>query len=279
MSIESAMIFQPQTTEKNPFEGISGIRPATEIQADSRLKIAIVGKTKTGKSWMAATAPTPVLVYDFDGRSESLQGKEGVMIKTLIDIDSNKPRAIAEVEADLSTLKWAKQQGNAVPATYVFDSITYMKKYMEYELIKQEASFGRKIKTSINKSFNVAQGWDVINGVRAYLEYVLNEFSQLGNVIFVFHQRDEKDRDKSTKTETAYTGRQTVDPQYLETVLALFNEVYYIEVDWSGNYSVQCRPNGEFGASTTLMIDEREAPSIAKILAKHRENVAKKQLK
>jgi len=119
-----------------------------------------------------------------------------------------------------------------------------------------------------------AKGWDVINGVRAYLEYIINEFSQLGHIIFIFHQRDEKDRDKSTPEATAYTGRQTVDPQYLETILALFNEVYNIQIDWSGKYIVQVQANSEFGASTTLRLDANEAPDIMAMLKKHEERLA-----
>lgn len=258
----------------DPFKNITGLVSADTIVPAERLKIAIVGKPKTGKSWMAATAPKPIMYYDFDGRAESIAGRTGIKVKTLIDLDSQKPQAVMAIESDLAAFQYAKLEGRPVPATFVFDSITYFKKCMENELIKQESSFGRKIRLGLSKQLQVAAGWDVINGVRGYLEYIINSFSQLGNVIFVFHQRDEKDRDKSTKTETAYTGRQTVDPQYLETVLALFNEVYFIDIDYNNNYVVQVKANAQAGASTTLRLDANEKPDIAAMIEKHKQRLA-----
>lgn len=262
----------------DPFGMIQGLINAEDLTStDLKLKIAIVGKPKTGKSWMAATAPGPIMYYDFDGRAASLAGKQNVMIKTVVDAKQNSPTAMKEVEKDLAAFKYAKLNGKPIPPTYVFDSITYMKKAMENELISQEPSLGRSVKLSVSNHFKIAAGWDAINGVRGYCEYIFNEFSQLGNIIYVFHQRDEKDRDKSTKTETAYTGRQTVDPQYLETILALFNEVFFIEVDpYSKKFEVTCRPTSDYGASTTMLLGEKETPNISDMMNKHQIELAKK---
>lgn len=258
----------------DPFAAVGGI-DAKELIHQVNLKLAIVGKPKVGKSWLAATAPKPLLVYDFDGRAESLRGKDGVRIKTVLDTDQNIPSAMRTVENDLAMLKNAKASGQTIPSTFVFDSVTYMKKAMENELIKQDGNLGRSIAVGPIKKIKIGKGWDIINGVRGYLEYIINEFSLLGNVIFVFHERDEKDVDKSTAEKTAYTGRFTVDPQYLATVLCLFNEVWRIEIDYTGKYLVQTKADSNFGASTTLSIDATEQASIELILAKHKAKVWK----
>ena len=62
----------------NPFEGLSGIIPATQIQETKKLKAAILGLPKSGKSWFASTAPGEKLVYDFDDRANSLAGKSNL---------------------------------------------------------------------------------------------------------------------------------------------------------------------------------------------------------
>src|SRR5277367_689523 len=262
----------------DPFAGITNSTPGELVKADEKLKIAIIGKVKTGKSWMAATAPGPVMYYDFDGRAASLAGKTGIRIKTLVDANQNAPTAIKALEGDLDIFKYAKINGKPIPTSFVFDSVTYMKKAMENELFQQQPTLARSIKLSPVKSFKIGADWDVINGVRAYLEYIFNEFTQLGTVVYVFHQRDEKDDSKSTKTQKAFTGRQTVDPQYLATLLALFNEQFFIEVNpYTKAYEVTCKPTADFGAATTLLIGEKEPPSISDMLNKHRANLAKKQ--
>lgn len=265
----------PLSSVSDPFAQVGGI-DAKSLLSEVKLKLAIVGKPKTGKSWLAVTAPKPILVYDFDDRAQSLRGKDGIRIKTLVDLDQNNPNAMRTVENDLALLKSTKNAGESIPSTFVFDSVTYMKKSMENELIRQDSKLGRTIRLSPSKKLSIGAGWDIINGVRGYLEYIVNEFSQLGNVIFIFHERDEKDVDKSTSEKTAYTGRYTVDPQYLATVLCIFNECWRITIDYKNAYIVQTKPDNEFGASTTLEIDKEETPSIELILKKHHERISKK---
>ena len=261
--------------DDNPFEGTANVVPATSITSDERLKIAIVGESKTGKSWMAATAPGPIMFYDFDDRAASLRGKPNLGVKTLLDLDQFQPRAVKTLDADLNNFKYRKKNGKAIPATFVFDSMTYFKKAIENEYMDQMKGGFRELKVSALTKVRIPEGWDVINGVRSYLEYTMTEFSTLGNIICVFHVRDEKDKDKSTPKETKYTGKLTVDPQYLATLLSLFNEVYYISVDAVGKYEVVVKPNYECRASTTLLLDDREPPNINTIIAKHRANLAK----
>lgn len=251
------------------FENISGVKSAQELSSTNRLKIAIVGKPKSGKSWFAASAPKPVMVYDFDDRAESLAGKEGVFVKTVIDLDQSRPTAMKEVESDLSTFKYRQEQNKPIPATSVFDTVTNMIRYMENEAFSQESSLYRGLKVTPSKSIRLRKGWDAINAVDAYVNYIIGEFSQLGNLIFVFHSKAEKDVTESTAEKTVYTDQITVDPQRMAKVLSLFNEVYRIEITENNIYKVTCKANYEFTASTTLLIDEIEEPDIMKIIEKH----------
>ena len=251
------------------FEGINFVTPAASISSTDRLKVAIVGKPKSGKSWFAVSAPKPLMVYDFDDRAQSIAGKEGVFVKTLIDLDQTRPTAMKEIESDLSTFKYRKTEGKSIPSTFVFDTVTNMIKVMENELFSQESSLYRVIKLSPVKALRLRKNWDGINGVEGYMRYLITEFSNLGNIIFVFHSRPEKDVTESTAEKTVYTDQITVDPQYMAKMLSLFNEVYLIELDSMNKYKVTCKANYTFTASTTLLIDEVEEPDIMKIIEKH----------
>lgn len=241
--------------------GFSGVR-SENLNQEDRLKIAIVGDFKTGKSWLASTAPSPIRFYDFDDRAESLAGKAGLLI-------ARKP-SMLDVETDLSIAKSRKLKGLPIPATWVFDTVTFMQKAMETEIFRQSPDLARKIRVGNATTMLIRNGWDAINGVQRYMEYIISEFSPLGNLIFVYHEKNEKDVVKSTKEETKYTGDITVDPQYLSKTLSLFNEVYRISVNFKGEYVVQCRPTNNFSASTTMLLAPEEKPDIMGMIEKHR---------
>jgi len=240
--------------------GFSGVKSENLIQED-RLKIAIVGEPKVGKSWLASTAPQPARVFDFDDRAESLAGKPGLIIK-------QKP-TMQDVETDLSIAKARKIKGLPNPKTWIFDSVTYMHRAMEEEIFRQAPDLARKLRVGASTTMLLRNGWDAINGVQRYIEYLIAEFSPLGNIIFVYHEKNEKDVVKSTAKETAYTGEITVDPQYLAKSLSLFNEVYRISINYQKKYEVQCRPAWDFKASTTMLLDDKEEPNITAMIAKH----------
>lgn len=251
----------------NPFAGMSGLR-SEDIHAEGKLKIAILGKPKTGKSWLAATAPKPIRYYDFDNRKESLGGKPGLFI------ESPPTLTMLAVETDLSIMKANKIKKLPLPATVVFDSVTYMNRAMEEEIFRQDAKLYRTVRVGNNTSMRLRNSWDVINGIQRYVEYLVTEFSILGvNLIFVFHEKDEKDKAESTKEETKYTGLITTDPQYLQNSLSLLNEVYRITVNTlkpnQPSYVVTCKPTNDVLASTTLLIDAEEKPDIMAMIAKH----------
>src|ERR1017187_6223810 len=185
------------TPTLDPFRGMSG-EDAETINAHEWLKIAILGKPKTGKSWLAATAPKPIRYYDFDDRAEALAGKPGLFIKS-------RPTML-DVETDLSIMKANKIKKIPLPTTVVFDSVTHMNRAMEEEIFRQDSKLYRTIRVGNSTSMKLRNSWDVINGIQRYVEYIIAEFSGLGvNIIFVFHEKDEKDRAESTEKETKFT--------------------------------------------------------------------------
>jgi len=252
-------------TPSNPFANMAGIM-SEQIQATERLKMAIIGGPGVGKSWMAATAPKPIRYYDHDDRSESLEGKTGISILS-------RPTML-QIETDLSVMKANKLKKLALPATIVHDSVTFLNRAMEEEIFRQEPKLARTIRVGNSTSMKLRNGWDVINGVQRYIEYLIGEYATLGvSMIFVFHEKDEKDRTTSSAAESKYTGFVTVDPQYLQNCLSLFNEVYRMHVDTIAgktSYKVTCRPTNEFVGKTTMLIDSEELPDIATLITKHK---------
>ncbi len=251
-------------------DNIKGVTSAIDVVMPP-WRLAIIGDPKVGKSWFAATMPGTKFFLDFDNRAASLAGKENVLVKTYVDVGGDKTaKAIAELEADIAKIQYDKVSGKEIPETFVIDSATYARKYTEGELIRQQATLGRVIKIG-SVGHKIGAGWDIINGNRAYLEYLINTLGELGNVICIFHTMDEKDNIKSTPTQKAYTGRVTIQPQYLSSVLSIFNDVWLLDTDYSGKRIVQTGISNEFLGSTTLKgLDPlKEEPNIAKMIAKH----------
>lgn len=257
----------------NPFTNFTvGVR-SEDIKAHEYLKIAIMGKQKTGKSWLAATAPKPIRYYDWDDRAESLEGKSDLYISSAPQL------TMLDVETELSIMKANKKAGKPLPATVVHDSVTFMKIAMENEIRRQSPGLFRTIRVGNSTSVYVGADWDVVNGIQRYMKYLISEYTGLGiNQVFVFHERDEKDKAESTPRETKYTGLITVDPQYLAETLSLFNEVYRITVDTtkpnSVVYSVTCKPNNDVLASTTMLLDATEKPDLMGMIEKHKQRRA-----
>jgi hypothetical protein len=271
------------TLVKNPFDGLKGGIQASEIipGVTNHYALAIVGRQKSGKSWFAASHEEKFTwVADFDNRSESLAGKKNVYVRKFVDINQEAPIAIKDLEAVLEEFKYKKIKGNPIPDVFVLDSITYMKKVLENEIIsamtksKGDSNFARKVGTGSRKVL-IAQGWDMINAVRGYLEYFIAEFRELGNLICVFHEKPEKDAIHSTKDNTVFTGQYSVDPFYLNTLLSVFSEVMRISVDGYGKYIVTTQTNNEFNAATTWKVDAQEQPNISAMLKKHFEHLKK----
>ena len=255
----------------NPFAGMSAGIKSEDVKAEDFLKIAIIGQQKSGKSWLASTAPKPVRYYDWDNRKESLEGKEGLYIS------STPALTMLDVERDLSVMKANKIKKLPLPATIVHDTVTFMRVAMEQELKRQNPNSGlfRGIKVGSNTTVYVGQGWDVVNGIQNYMQYLIDEYTCLGiNQIFVFHERDEKDKSECTAALAKYTGKLTIDPQYLAGMLSKCNEIYHVTLDATisskPKYMTECRPNNNINASTTMMLDATEPPDIMAMIEKHK---------
>jgi hypothetical protein len=254
------------------FENISGL---TDLDAGQKLKIAIVGEPKAGKTNFALTIPGTIFHMDFDTRFESVKefvkrtGRRDITSKTYTDLNPAQPIAVSTLEADIAMFEYNKKQGKEIPANYIIDSITFLRACCEHELIKQHPGMSRTIKLGAN-NVKIPQGWDIVNGNKAYLEYLIGRISELGNVIAVFHEMDEKDNPASTKEEKKYTGRKTIQPQYLSSILSVFNDVFRITIDYSGKRIVQCQPSSDFMASTSMKLSKEEEPDIFKMLEKNK---------
>jgi hypothetical protein len=276
-------VMEPQL---NPFEGTSGVA-ADKIEQSDKLKVAIIGPPKSGKSWFACTAPGFIKHYDFDDRKESLgllpqELKVKINSSTLRDTLSN-PTVIDALESDLSTFKYRKLKGLPIPDTYVFDTISNLiANGVRNGYLKHNPKDGRSIRIA-GTTQQIGISYDLINVTTRCLEYFLTEFGALGNVIFVFHERDEKDKAESTPDKIKYTGLVTIEPQFAANILTLFNEVFRIQVIGSGvantpaKFQVTCKPDNEMRAATTLMIDAIEPPNLMDMIKKHKQR--KKELK
>ncbi len=257
----------------NIYSGITGATAATEISPLTKFKVAIVGRPKVGKSWLAATMPGEKYFFDFDARKESLAGKAQVMVKTYKDIDYKKPSAATSAENDLKMFEYNKSKGLPIPDVFVFDSMTHWVKACENELMKSVSRLSRDVKFGASQ-ITIPAGWDVITGIRNHMENILTRASELGHVICIFHEEAERDKIKSTENEPVYTGQYVVHPFYLRTLLSTFNEVWRVEITQSQEYIVTVKPTYGFGASTTLRLDKVEKPDIALMIKKHLANVA-----
>ena len=248
--------------------GFSGVRSENLTQED-RLKIGIIGEIHSGKSWFAATAPPPVYIFDFDNRSNSLAGKQGLIIQ--------KQATYLDMETALSLAQYNAKASKPNPATWVFDSVFYMTMAMENEIFKQMPTSYRTLKMG-NRALKIRQGWDAINTIQRAIPQLIADFSALGNVILVYHERDEKDPVNSTPEQTKYTGRVTVDPQYVAKTLSLLDDVFRIQVDYKNHRTVKAQPDNEFNASTSLSLDPSKEyePDFKIILAAHQSAKAAK---
>jgi len=246
----------------------AGIIASTDISQEDRFKLFILGDTGSGKSNLVTTAPGPVLVLDFDGRAKSIAGKPDVYVRTF-------PIAVGswnEVESLLNDLEYAKKNNNLFFKTIACDTVLYMSKLAELALISSDEKMRRGKKVG-SRVYSIRNGFDSFNFTHTMVADVINRITALDvNVICTGHLRPEKAKD-STPDETKYTGKLTIDPQFLAVLFPTFSERWVMKVS-GGKFYVQTRQTPSFNAITTLHIDAEEEADIQKILAKHRQNVA-----
>lgn len=261
---------------------IDGVRNLAETHPFDQIKAAIVGPPKTGKSWLAATAPQyrydkdgnkipgyeGTYFADFDDRLISVAGKRGVFGKTYLDSNPMAPTAFPNFIQDLGLFEYLHSQGKVIPATIVPDSMTYLSQ-AALRYVMSQSSTGTKLLDIGGFKLRIARGYEPYDGETSYITSSLQRIVAMGcNLIVCFHDRPEEAPD-STQEIPKYTGKVVVEPPRAKKLLALFNELWLMSNDGSG-YKVQTKPDYKFTAATTLNIDEIENPSIVEMIEKHK---------
>jgi hypothetical protein len=246
---------------------IDGTVEATTFTSTDRLKLAIVGPPKSGKSRLAATCEKPALLWDFDDRSESIAGTAGLHVKRMIDLTPSAPNAMNTLIADIGKLEYDKKQGKLEYKSFILDSMTFLSKAaMNYSMKENPA--GRKDIVLGGNTFFIARGYDPYAGEDQALSNCLVRLFQLGSVIAVFHERAEE-APESTQENPKYTGKYLVEPNRYKNYLPAFNEQWRMKVV-GGQYQVQTKPDGQFIAATCMNIDASEKPDIMEMIKKHK---------
>lgn len=247
---------------------------AVEVSKADRLKAAVCGIPKSGKSCLIArTCRKPLLDYDFDDRRESIAGIPDVHIKTLVDKSDDNPTAWGELESDLGTLEYLKGKGALPYRSIALDSITFLRKYAEHQFIKDASTTSKAVFKIGTAKYIIPRGWDSIVGVQKMLEGILTRFFALGvDVYATFHTRQEKDQTRSTPELAIYKDNLTIDPENLKVLLTKFNEVWRCYLD-GNNFKMQMKPDSLFSAATALHINEETVDqNIQAILEEHEKN-------
>lgn len=249
---------------------ISGVVEASTITELDRLKLMLLSEPGGGKSWLLCTGRKPILVYDFDDRKESINGKPGVYIKTIIDRDQHIPETWQKLEQDVGSLEYTKQKGELKIRTIGLDSLTNLIKAAHNQLMKDNEKLCRKVKVN-GKEYLITQEFDAITTTQRMIEGILNRLFELEiDVICTAHIRREKAAEYTTKNPV-FTDKYTIDPQNMKYLLPSFNERWFLK----DRYEVLVHPDYEFNAVSALYLKEDiQEPNIEKILEKHAKNFA-----
>lgn len=249
---------------------LQGFTLAEENTNVDRLKVAICGDPKTGKSSVIArTARKPLAHYDFDDRRESIAGCKDVAIKTLVDKNDTTPTAWSELESDIGTLEYLKTKNQMPFKSIAIDSVTFLRKYAEHQMLKDSTATRAKMKIG-TVEYLVPKDWDAVTSVQKMLETMFNRLFALGvDVYATFHTRLEKDQSKSTNTTVVYKDSLTIDPPNLKMLLPKFNDQWRTFIE-DGKYMLQLKPDWQFNAATVLKgLGNTTEADIQKMLEKH----------
>lgn len=256
-----------------------------------KLQVLEVGKEKSGKSWCAATAPKPVLFFDYDLRARALSGRKGVYALTFREPAPHlMPTAFSDTLDFLTKLEQYRNLAmldkmfpNTEPATIVLDSVTTMAKaagraamYSNQDIRRRLTFAGKSTETSWSVDF--AKNFDAWNAEMSTIESVVLRFLALPyNVIATIHEAEEQSED-STPEKKKFTGRIGAFPARYELLFKYFNELWHFDnapdpdAPSSPIYKsrVQVRPDYRAPwCATNLMLDQFEKPNIEDMIKKH----------
>ncbi len=254
----------------------------------AKLKIALVGKEKNGKSRLASTGRPNVLVHDFDNRAEALQGRRGVYVISYVEPQWPKQPEAAqkfldnmsklEESLDLADLGFKCPKGTLV-GTNVVDSIqTFGKAFQNYALYGQK-DIRREITYGGMKVF-LPGGWDAWNAEMVPVENsVLRLLALPTDTIIVLHETAEETPD-STSEKPRFTGRVGVFPVRYQRLIKYFNELWRVKLTQTTENQklvyvpkVFPLPSYEFDAASAMLLDAQEDPSIVQMIAKHEQRL------
>lgn len=256
----------------------------------------LVGKEKSGKSQLAATAPAPVLFLDSDQRAGSLTGIKGVYAITFSDNTAGDymPTGFNELTQVLTCLEksrklrdiaitvaqpWTSKAPEVIKpfanitddrdvATVVFDSIATLgdlaRRYALYAAEK-ELAYSIKIGTRVHRSPRTWHGWESEKG---FVIDALNQARAVSklNTIVTLHECMEED-ERSTEDNPIYTGKIEVYPRRYNAILKYFDEVWRLTRKEGQIPKIDVQPTNEFTpAATALGVYKIAVPNIVSIL-------------
>lgn len=260
-----------------------------------QLLIALVGKEKSGKSRLAATARKPILFFDWDGRAASLAGRKGVYAVSFTDQTGYmQPDAadtwlsiMTQLEAnglDLACVNirgqnFGVEQGTIVQ-TLVHDSVQRMSRaFMRYILANGAQNKGMVRELKVNAlTIRFPGGFEAWNAEMIGLEdALLRTFASKKDVIVIFHE-DAEEAPESTQETPIFTGKVGIYPKRHLRLLGYFNEVWRVQrgvsVDGTAQGAIpviQTAPDYYFQyAASALDVNANEVPDISKMIDIHR---------
>jgi len=234
----------------------------------------VYGAPGTGKTTLACTAPTPILILDVDGKASSMHNishliADGrVTVRTLdVPLSSgtlrNKLLTIKspQVSMPMGLLKLAdiitELEGKCEYKTVVLDSLTltneHIKRYLLFATKKVQLSY---------------EGWAFVQDTYINLFESLQKIA-VENIIIIAHERI--DKDTKVDASTKFVIRPLIESSMKDKFGIFFNEIYYCFVtDTDGNtkWKVRTSPNEDIIARTSLNLDTIEEPNISQILIK-----------
>lgn len=252
--------------------------------ATEQLKIAIIGPPKSGKSWLAATAPKkPIYHFNCDGRLASISGKPKNFGKEYLDTTiPSQSTAWADIERDMGMFEYEKLSKRSIPGTFVFDPIDALLERAHRKYLVDNQNNTKDVrKMEINKRiFLFSNSWAAPTNDINMVGNLIARGMELGaDVIAVFHERAEEAPDSGIgkDKEKKFTGKVSVHPPRAEHLIPLFNEYWRILPTGKETYTVYTKPEFEapgmdFIGATCLNIDAHEKPDITQMIEKHKQN-------